>query len=373
MQGLAREIIYAVGENMSEGLEPLLTKTLAPSLYQVYLHPDDYDRLRSIFDQIEAEARIHLDDLLRDLEKRQGARIDLGALKDAAAGAPGKILHASPLSGVLKKIPSRSKARKEKPPATPSSSPTTPRMKFMPAAGEWHIRFQEDPGHDLEPGEVEVVSELAVGTVVEYGAGNPTERIKISTTRRLGRSETHRQRESETPAHPTTAPAEPAPPDAPPPSAAPVALHAVAPSERPTAPAGEAAEPETQTLAVIDYEEQGEQKSFELKEDCDSVLIGRGALDVWVDLRLRTLADVSRRHSQVRRDAEDRFWIQDLSQYGTWVDGRQVPAEGEIELRDGSVIDLAGVTKLRFRLVRQVPALPVLPPPPPPPAPRGAL
>ena len=26
-------------------LEPLLTKTLAPSLYQVYLHVDDYDRL----------------------------------------------------------------------------------------------------------------------------------------------------------------------------------------------------------------------------------------------------------------------------------------------------------------------------------------
>ena len=46
---LAREIILAIGDNMREGLEPLLTRTLAPSLYQVYLHADDHDRLRGVF------------------------------------------------------------------------------------------------------------------------------------------------------------------------------------------------------------------------------------------------------------------------------------------------------------------------------------
>src|SRR3954470_6288450 len=36
-----RDVILAIGENMGQSLEPLVTKTIAPSHYQVYLHPDD--------------------------------------------------------------------------------------------------------------------------------------------------------------------------------------------------------------------------------------------------------------------------------------------------------------------------------------------
>src|SRR5262249_1406176 len=56
-----RDIILAIGENMRESLEPLVTETIAPSLYQVYLHADDYDHLRTLFGKIEAEARKLLD------------------------------------------------------------------------------------------------------------------------------------------------------------------------------------------------------------------------------------------------------------------------------------------------------------------------
>lgn len=37
-----RDIILGILENMQEGLEPLLYTTLAPGLYEVYLHVDDY-------------------------------------------------------------------------------------------------------------------------------------------------------------------------------------------------------------------------------------------------------------------------------------------------------------------------------------------
>ena len=52
-----RDIVLAIGENMRQSLEPLVTKTIAPSLYQVYLHGDDHDRLRTLFGELEAEAQ----------------------------------------------------------------------------------------------------------------------------------------------------------------------------------------------------------------------------------------------------------------------------------------------------------------------------
>ena len=64
----ARDVILAVAENMKSSLEPLVTKTLAPSLYQVYLHGEDYERLRTIFGEIEAEAKELLD---REMQRTQ--------------------------------------------------------------------------------------------------------------------------------------------------------------------------------------------------------------------------------------------------------------------------------------------------------------
>ena len=68
-----RDVIVAIGENMRQSLEPLVTKTIAPSLYQVYLHADDYDHLRTLFGELEAEAKALLDGELARLEPRLGA------------------------------------------------------------------------------------------------------------------------------------------------------------------------------------------------------------------------------------------------------------------------------------------------------------
>jgi len=144
----ARDVILAVAENMRSSLEPLVTKTLAPSLYQVYLHAEDHERLRAIFGEIEGEARALLD--------RELARMNRGA---------------APVVGRL--LPRRK--GKEKPPP-----------RFVAAEGRWLIRFQEDPNGVLAPGDIQVVSELAQPATAGYGAGAPTHRI--STTRRLGRT-----------------------------------------------------------------------------------------------------------------------------------------------------------------------------------------
>lgn len=149
-----RDVIVAIGENMRQSLEPLVTKTIAPSLYQIYLHPDDYDHLRTLFGELEAEAKALLDGELE--------RMNRGSMPAA-------------FSRLL-----RNKMKE--------STPQAP--KFVSAEGKWTIRFQEDPNGTLNPGDVEVVSEFARPPEAGYGAGSKTHRI--STTRRLGQMTTVR-------------------------------------------------------------------------------------------------------------------------------------------------------------------------------------
>ena len=155
-----RDVVLAVAENMRSSLEPLVTKTLAPSLFQVYLHTEDYERLRTIFGELEAEAKELLD--------RELARLNRGA------------------SPVVGRLLARARTVRKK---GEDGKPGPPH--FVSAEGRWFIRFQEDPNGALEPGDIQVVSEFAQRAAVGYGSGAPTHRI--STTRRLGRSTTRRE------------------------------------------------------------------------------------------------------------------------------------------------------------------------------------
>jgi hypothetical protein len=172
-----RDVILAIAENMRSSLEPLVTKTVAPSLYQVYLHSQDYDRLRTIFGEIEAEAK--------ELLEREMARLNRGSRP------------------VVGRLVASLRSRRAAPTAATSATSATSRTpagepppRFVSAEGRWSIRFQEDPNGALQPGDVQVVSEFAQQAAPGYGSGNPTHRI--STTRRLGRPAA--QRESADPA-----------------------------------------------------------------------------------------------------------------------------------------------------------------------------
>lgn len=300
---IAREIIFAIGDNMVEGLEPLLTKTLAPSLYQVYLHADDFERIRTILPQIEDEAKEHLNRLLADLGR---------GVAPAMERVRGRI---------SKRIPLGKLARR-----APSDQP----MKFVPAAGDWSIRFQEDPNERLERGEIEVLSELAVAEVPSYGGGNKTQRISVSTTRRLGRSTSER---SETPeARDEAAPS-------------PASLQAVEEATR--RDEGAVARPAAHAFATVSYQDDRGPQRFEMVQE--EIVIGRAASQDGADLLIRTRPDVSRRHAKIRRNPQTGgFWIEDLSQYGTAVNGRTLPPGVEVELPDAARISLASVVELEF-------------------------
>jgi predicted component of type VI protein secretion system len=58
----------------------------------------------------------------------------------------------------------------------------------------------------------------------------------------------------------------------------------------------------------------------------DSLVIGRGGSAAWVDVQVVSTAKVSREHVRIRRDASGRFFIQDVSLWGTSVDGAPLPA-----------------------------------------------
>jgi hypothetical protein len=288
----AREIIQEILRNMREGLEPLQYSTLAPSIYHVYLHPGDMERLRGIQPRIIDEARRALD-------------AEVEALNRASLGERLKI------------------AKRSDP-------------KIETPDGGWQIRFLENTDDEVEPGDIEVSSELGLPAKTEFGSGSMTKRI---ATRRNAAAVSASYGEA---TRAVSAPA-PLPPLPPAPAAAAVA-----------APAGSAA------FAVIDYEDQSGRRSFPVTKD--QIVVGRGGRDYWTDLKLDTLPDVSREHFRLRRDPDSgRFFLKDLSRLGTTINGEPAPSSIEVvngEKRDRNVeapvpdkarIGLAGVVFLDFR------------------------
>ena len=160
-----------------------------------------------------------------------------------------------------------------------------------------------------------MVSEFAQAPAADYGAGSKTRRI--STTRRLGQTSISRRE-----------------------------LTDVQPA-----------------YARLSYQDNRGPQTYLMSKD--EIVIGREAPDVWVDLRLDTLPDVSREHARVQRTPEGRFRIKDLSKLGTTVDGSAIPrslevVDGEVKdldrwavLPDKARIGLAGVVQIQFERVGQ--------------------
>ncbi len=283
----ARDIIMEILRNMREGLEPLHYSVLPPSIFDVYLYPDDLERLRGILPRILDEARRALD---AELEKLNRASLR-ERLKIARRGEP----------------------------------------KIAAPEGGWRIRLLENTDDDAEPGDITIHSELALPAKPEFGAGSMTKRI--ATRRNVGGGRTTYQPQ--------------------PAAAAATTAAAPAPAERPP-------EIEAGCLAVIEYDDHGVRKTFQMTKE--QIVVGRGGRDYWTDLKLDTVPDVSREHFRLRRDAETgKFFLKDLSRLGTTINGEKAPSSIEIvdgEKRDRNVeapvpdearIGLADVLYLHFR------------------------
>jgi hypothetical protein len=146
----ARDIILEIIRNMREGLEPLHYTTLPPAIYHVYLHPDDFERLRGIFPRMQEETRQALDAELADLNRASlGERLKL--------------------------------ARK-------------PAAKVVAPDGGWRVQFFPNSDDDVAPGDIVIYSELALPAKPEFGAGSMTKRIN---TRRMSGETTATQKYEE--------------------------------------------------------------------------------------------------------------------------------------------------------------------------------
>ena len=119
--------------------------------------------------------------------------------------------------------------------------------------------------------------------------------------------------------------------------------------------------PEPGARARLTYEDDQGPHEFTMQKD--SVVVGRGGSAAWVDVQVVTTAKVSREHVRIRREASGQFVIQDVSLWGTSVNGEPLPpavktAEGvlqpgaERDLPPRARIQLAEAVVLQFEAVR---------------------
>jgi FHA domain len=190
----------------------------------------------------------------------------------------------------------------------------------VPASG-WEVHIQPDPDGELKPGQLGIVSTLSIANAAEYG-GTPTTKIVKSVVtggrRTATSSVVHQTGRGTTPSEPL---------------------------------------PESNERARLTYEDDQGRHVFSMRKDALSV--GRGGSAAWVDVQVITTAKVSREHFRIRRDPSGRFFIQDVSSWGTSVNGAQVPpaiksAEGvlqpgpEQELPASARIALADAMDMQF-------------------------
>lgn len=184
-----------------------------------------------------------------------------------------------------------------------------PIIEIPPGGWAIHIRASDPTG--LEPGDLGIDSRLSIPLSSEFEDGAATVRVTRTVVSGTGRATT------------------------------------VVPETR-ELPAGSASEPsfdETPRtgLPTIAYRDDTGAHAFEIRPP--AVTIGRGGPGHQVDLKLVTSLDVSREHCRISRDADGRFFVLDLSAWGTFVNGQRVAeaAQGDhvgTEIFDGTAIDL---------------------------------
>ena len=282
-----RTIIFELVREMEERLYPLLYRVLPPRAYHVYLHPDDYREIETIAPVIAADAHRALTERVDTLNRRPRWH--------------GLLLG-------------------KQPPIEP------------PSTG-WEISIHPDANSELARGQIGIVSRLAVAATPTFEGGTPTTRIARTVVTGTLRRTTTRE-ETAVPPVPQAVPSPVSTPlvsvaarlrdDA---SAGQAAPSAVAGATGTALGADLSAEASAKVEAARGFanlayvDEQGPHL-FVMRKDI--VSIGRGGSAHWVDVQVATGPRVSREHCRIRRADDGRFFLQDLSTWGTSVNGQRV-------------------------------------------------
>lgn len=235
----------AMREELLMNMYQLPFTTLPPTIFHVYLHAADYERIEGIVPRIIAELQKALSEEVR--------RINEGRVR--AGGMLARLIE-----------------QEEAPPIE------------APSSG-WEVYIHPDRNDGLKPGDLGIESLLPLPPPLEFG-GPPTTRIVRSVVTGTGRSST-----------------------------------TIEVAQLPSA-AAPATDLSTVERASLRYEDETGVHVFSMRKD--TLSIGRGGSSVWVDVQVVTAPKVSRQHLRIRRDGAT-FFIQDLSTWGTSVDGAAIP------------------------------------------------
>jgi hypothetical protein len=179
------------------------------------------------------------------------------------------------------------------------------KVKYEAAEKDWSVKFHADENDELAPGDILVDSRLALPAPVEFGVGTKTQR---SETIRSG-GETRKLRKH----------------------------------QEAGKGAGSAA------LARLSYKDKDGRECEFLMTNTE-ISVGRGGRNEFCDLELDGPADISRQHFYLRQDSETReFFIQDVSKFGTAVDGKKLSSKEWIRLPSKTTIVLADRMTIEFQ------------------------
>jgi hypothetical protein len=179
---------------------------------------------------------------------------------------------------------------------------------------DWTIEFHPDAEEKLGRGDIEIYSELASAERPDFGEGAMTRHV----TKRLSSGE---RTSTSVPASEATAPAR--------------------------------QRTDSAVFAYLRYEDADGPHEFAVNKN--QVVIGRGGKSFWVDLKIPAPPDISREHCRIRRDpATGRFFLTDVSQFGTTVDGKPAPSgQVEMPLPKRAVVGLADQVFLTFEAANE--------------------
>ena len=179
-------------------------------------------------------------------------------------------------------------------------------------AGGWEVHIRPDPDGELKPGSLGIISTLSLPRVAEYG-GTPTARIVRSVVADGRRTVSATDVQAGTGAGP------------------------------------QETAPESAERARLTYDDEEGAHVFRMRKD--AVSVGRGGTAAWVDVQVAASPKVSREHFRIRRDGDGRFFIQDVSSWGTSVNGQPIPPAVKSEagvLQPGAEYELPRVARIEL-------------------------
>jgi FHA domain-containing protein len=286
-------IAAEIEREMEERLYPLRNVTLAPAEYHVYLHPDDFAYIEGIVPRIVEDVQTCLNALVQRLNRRS--------------------------------IWSRLTDPHRLPPIE------------VPSGG-WAVHLKASTNDEVNPGEIGIHSRLTVPANARFGSGAGT--IRITETLVAGGDRRSRTRTEPIPFPPRTA-----------------ASGAMESSETDATAVVPPPLPRVVTLSGprLHYRDDDGEHVHPINKDLTK--IGRGGAEHWVDVMVSAGAQVSREHCRIRRDASGRLFLQDVSTWGTYLNGAPVekfvdgdaPAH-EREIVHGASIRLADAVTLELLL-----------------------